>query len=95
MQNTLQIHTKTPKNWDLPHKITQFKHFSSRIHQKIGTFVVIFLKNWEIHTTCYTANLKSNNLWWRNSEKLEIFRKTVKRIFNNIYLQIICGSTRV
>ena len=29
MQNTLQIHTKTPKNWVLPHKITQFKHFQA------------------------------------------------------------------
>ena len=34
MQNTLQIRMKTPKNRDLPHKITQFKHFSSRTHQK-------------------------------------------------------------
>ena len=30
-------------------KITQFKCFTCRIHQKLGTFVVIFSKNWEIH----------------------------------------------
>ena len=50
MQNTLQIHTKNPKNRYLHHKITQFKHFqaeytknlghSMRVFQKIGKFAI-------------------------------------------------------
>ena len=64
-----------PKKRDLPHKITQFKHFSSRIHQKIRTFVVIFLENWKTHKTWYTTNPKSNNLQWRNSKNRKFSAK--------------------
>ena len=56
-------------------KTTQFKHFTCRIHQKIGTFDVIFPKNQGIHKTWYTTNFKSNNLWWKNSKKSEFSAK--------------------
>ena len=59
---------KTPKNWDLHHKITQFKHFQAEYTKKIRTFIEIFLRNWEILTICYTANLNSNNIRWESSE---------------------------
>ena len=44
MQNTLQIHTKTPKNRDLRHKITQFKHFQVEYTEKLGHSLRFFRK---------------------------------------------------
>ena len=68
MQNTLQIDTKTLNIWDFPQKITQFKHFMCRIPQKLGTFDMIFPKNWEIRYL-YRVLTNFKQVWRENSEK--------------------------
>ena len=51
-----------------------------RIHQKLGTFDVIFPKNWEIHKILCTTNHKSNIIVVENSEKSG-FSTNSKQIF--------------
>ena len=36
MQNTLQIHTKTQKNWDLPHKLHSLSILQPEYTEKLG-----------------------------------------------------------
>ena len=68
MQNTLQIHTKTLKNRDLRHKITQFKHFQAEYIKNSGHSRRVFQKNgkFAIFTRKLTSNLTN---WVENSEK--------------------------
>ena len=72
--------TRKPQKFGIFLKITQFEHFMCRIHQKLGTFDVIFLKNWEIHKILCTTNHKSNIIVVENSEKSG-FSTNSKQIF--------------
>ena len=49
---------KDPRKSGAFPQITQFRHFTGRIHQKFGPFDVISLKNWEIHK--FSIQLISN-----------------------------------
>ena len=81
---------KTPNTWDFCHKNAKFEHFSSRIHQKLGIFDEIFMKNWEICIIWYKINHRSNNLG-RKLQKIGFFAKTGTN-FHTLFLQIItCG----
>ena len=47
-KHTANLYEDPEKSGSYP-KITQFKHFTCRIHQKLGTFNVMFPKIREIH----------------------------------------------
>ena len=75
-------------------KITQFKHFTCRIHQKLRTFNVIFLKNWEIHEL--SVQLTSNlTILVENSKKSEFSAKRQTNFQKINICKFICGSVRV
>ena len=57
--NTLQIHMKTPKNRDLHHKNTQFKHFQAEYTENLGHSMRVFRKieKFTIFSRQITSNL--------------------------------------
>ena len=59
-------------------KITQFKHFMCRILRKLGTFGVIFPKNWEIRHFVYKILTDFNILVEGKLRKIGIFHNRNK-----------------
>ena len=59
---------KTPKNWDLRHKITQFKRFQAEYTENSGHSMRVFQKigKFAIFSRQLTSNLTN---WVENSEK--------------------------
>ena len=85
MQNTLQIYMNTLKNWDLCHKITQFKHFQEEYTENSGHLMRVFRKieKFAIFSRQLTSNLTN---WVENSEKSDFSAKWI-RIFKYLHLQ--------
>ena len=67
---------KTLKNWDLCHKITQFKHFQVEYTKKSGHLMRVFQKigKFAIFSRQLTSNLTN---WVENSKKSDFSAKRI------------------
>ena len=81
MQNTLQIHTKNPKNWDLCHKITQFKCFQAEYTENSGHSMRFFRKIGKL--TISSIQLTSNLINWVENSKKSDFSAIIAEYTEN------------
>ena len=88
------IFIQRPQKLGSSHKITQFKCFQAEYTKKLGHSLCFFRKIGKFIQIAIQLT-KILTIYGGELQKFRIFRKTVKRIFDNEYLQIICGSTRV